>query len=84
MTRIEKLKAKLKTRPNDFEWNDAKRILEHEGYIEDTGGKTSGSKVAFVNSGGGTFIAHKPHPDNKLKKYSIEDLVSFLEKEGVL
>ena len=56
MTTIDKLKKKLKARPKTFDYRDAKRILEHEGYAEDTGGKTSGSKVMRGNYEKYTYI----------------------------
>jgi len=84
MSTIEKLKQELKRRPKTFEWREAKRILEHEGYLEDTSGKTSGSRVRFENDEGLSFVVHKPHSDSKMKSYAIRDLASFLEQEGKL
>ena len=84
MTAIGKLKKKLKTRPKAFDYKDVKRILEHEGFTEDTGGKTSGSKVMFRDDAGVGIVLHKPHPDSKMKSYAIDDVATFLEKEGKL
>ena len=84
MSSIEKLKQALKRRPNTFDWQDARRILEHEGYIEDTGGKISGSRVRFEDSNGTMFVLHKPHPNNELKAYVVRSLADFLEQEGKL
>jgi hypothetical protein len=84
MSTIEKLKKELKARPKTFDYMDARRLLVHEGYEEDTGGKTSGSRVKFANSAGVTFALHKPHPEKNLKEYAVNDLADFLEKEGKL
>jgi len=84
MSTIEKLKQELKRRPKTFKWKDAKRILEHEGYVEDTSGKTSGSRIRFENEEGVSFVLHKPHLDSNMKSYIIRDLASFLEQERKL
>jgi hypothetical protein len=84
LSTIEKLKLKLKERPTTFAFNDAARILTHEGYAEDTGGRTSGSRVRFINSEGVGISLHKPHPDSDLKKYAIDAVADFPEQEGKL
>ena len=84
MSSIEKLKQKLKSRPKTFNMKDAHRILEHEGYQEDTSGKTSGSLVRFEDSKGVSFVLHKPHPSSELKSYVVNNLADFLEQEGKL
>lgn len=84
MSTIEKLKRELKRRPKTFDWNDARRILKHEGYEEDATGKTSGSRVRFEDVEGISVVLHKPHPGNNLKTYVIRSLAEFLEKEGKL
>jgi len=84
MTKIDKLKKKLKMRPRTFSYKDIKRILEHEGYIEDIRGKTSGSRVKFINNNGSIVEMHKPHPASEVKRYAIEEIAIFLEREGKL
>ena len=84
MSAIEKLKQRLKSRPKTFAYNDAKRILEHEGYAEDASGRTSGSRVRFENADHSSFVLHKPHPDSMLKSYVVDSLADFLEQEGKL
>jgi len=78
------MKQELKNRPKTFDWNDARRILIYEGYQEDTGGKTSDSRVRFEDAEGISFVLHKPHKGNELKAYNVHDLVDFLEQEGKL
>jgi len=82
MSKIEKLKQELKKRPKTFEYRDAKRILEHDGFFEDVG--TSGSQVRFVNATGTTHSLHKLHPRTYLLEYAVNALVDFLENEDLL
>jgi hypothetical protein len=82
VSKIEKLKHELKSRPKTFSYLDARRILIHEGYEENPAGKTSGSRVRFINVKGEAFTLHRPHPGNQMKHYSIIDLADFLEDEG--
>ena len=49
MSRIEKDIERLKSKPKDFTYEELKRILNHFGFIEDNKGKTSGSRVVFIN-----------------------------------
>ena len=84
MSTIEKLKQKLKSRPKIFDWNDSIRILEHEGYKEETGGKTSGLRIRFEADDGTSFVMHKPHPGSEMKAFAIRSLADFLEQEGKL
>ncbi|MDR1292092.1 MAG: type II toxin-antitoxin system HicA family toxin [Clostridiales Family XIII bacterium] len=82
--RIEKLIERLKSRPKTFKYSDAKRVLEHFGYQEDTGGKTSGSYVQFVHSEHAPISLHKPHPGNELKAYLVRYIAEQLEAEGLM
>ena len=44
-------------------------------------GKTSGSRVSFINIKNNiTIEMHKPHPRNVLKEYQIKNLIQKLEK----
>lgn len=48
-------------------------------------GKTSGSRVAFINLKTKHIIRiHKPHPGNELKSYQIELIFKELKDQGVL
>lgn len=80
MSKIEKLYFRLKSRPSDFSYDEAKRLLASYGFIEYTKGKTSGSRVAFIRpTDQKTFYLHKPHPKGTLKMYIIDELIEFLE-----
>jgi len=84
LSSIEKLKQELKRRSKTFGFNDAYRILEHEGYRKDTSGTTSGSRVRIENADRVSFVLHKTHPNSVLKAYIIRNLAYFLEQEGKL
>ena len=48
MSKKDKLIERLKSKPKDFTYNEAKVILNSFGFIENNKGKTSGSRVVFV------------------------------------
>ena len=85
MSKIEKLILKLKNNPKDFSFNELKKLLNNFGYIELKLGKTSGSRVAFINEKSKHIIRiHKPHPSEILKSYQIEYIIEELEKIGLI
>lgn len=85
MSKKEKLINRLKTKPKDFTYNEAKTLLESVGFIESNKGKTSGLRVVFIESKSGLkFELHKPHPGNILKPYVIIGLIKILNELGVI
>lgn len=81
MSRKEKLLKILKTKPKDFTYYEARTLLLQLGFEEDQKGKTSGSRVVFINRTENISIElHKPHPSNVLKIYQINELIKKLEK----
>lgn len=84
MSKKEKLINRLKTKPKDFTYNEAKTLLESVGFIECNKGKTSGSRVVFIENKTGLKVElHKPHPGNILKPYVIISLIKILKELGV-
>jgi hypothetical protein len=80
MSKEDKLVKRLLARPNDFTYNELRSLLSHLGYVESQSGKTSGSRVAFINEKDKHIIRlHKPHPGNELKKYQIDQLIEELK-----
>jgi hypothetical protein len=68
--------------PNDFTFNELKRLLKARGYEEKKGGKTSGSRIKFVHTETRHIIMlHKPHTDKYLKRYQIKYIIDELKKE---
>lgn len=85
MSKIQKLINKLKHKPKDFTYEEAKRLLENLDFIEYNKGKTSGSRVAFVNKKAHIKIElHKPHPDTTLKMYIINNLLDVLKQMKII
>ena len=84
MSRRDKLVARLKGRPKDFTWDELVRLLEGLDYAEAVTGKTGGSRRRFVHATAPTIALHKPHPDNMVKMYVIDDVLRVLSEEGLI
>ena len=78
MTKKDKLVARLLSRPKDFHYDEAKALLLYFGFEERNKGKTSGSRVEFMN-GKETILLHKPHPSGELKSYPVKQLIDMLK-----
>jgi len=83
MGKKEKLIARLKTKPKDFTFNEAKSLMGLCGYFISNAGKTSGSRVCFIR-GNKVFRMHKPHPRQELPAYQVKELIDELDQEGLL
>ena len=83
MGKKEKLITRLKSKPKDFTFDEAKNILEFLGYFMHNSGKTSGSRVCF-SRGKKVFRLHKPHPRKELLHYQIRELIDELKEEGLI
>ena len=81
MSRIEKLKERLKGRPADFTWEELTRLLGSLGYEMKTG---SGSRRKFRGEGLPHLSPHQPHPGNIVKLYLVKCVAETLETEGLL
>lgn len=82
MSQSEKAKERFCTNPKDFTYDELKTMLRGMGYKEVQG---SGSRVKFINETDKDIIClHKPHPDNVLKHYLIEQIKRKLEEVGKL
>ena len=84
MSRLEKEIERLLLRPKDYTYDEAKSLLNKLGFYEDNKGRTSGSRVRFLNKKNVKINLHRPHPKKILKPYQIEDLIEILEKGGVI
>jgi len=82
MAKHDKLIKRIMTKPNNFTYSELKKLLSGLGYTENKAGKTSGSRVAFINKCGHIIRLHKPHPGSELKKYQVNYLVDELRKRG--
>ena len=81
MSRLEKVKARLRTVPRDFTYSETRYLLGQLGFIELTKGKTSGSRVKFYRPADGEYILlHRPHPGDVMSIGNIRDLKEYLER----
>lgn len=80
MSKFEKLIDRLQRKPKDFTYEELKTVLTGLGYSESNKGKTSGSRVAFINVETNHILRiHKPHPQNIIKAYVLEYIINELK-----
>lgn len=85
MSKAEKLLQRFLSKPTDFTFEELERLLKGFGYEEARTGKTSGSRVAFLNKQTKSVIRlHKPHPNPELKRYQLTEAEEILRKAGVI
>ena len=80
MSKSDKLIIRLLSRPKDFTYNELKTLLLSFGYKEVQG---AGSRVCFAKENHKIKL-HKPHPDNKLKRYQIDLIAKELTNKGLI
>ena len=83
MGKKEKLIERLKSRPKDFTFDEMLNLLELLGFRMSTKGKTSGSRVKFIQ-GSVSIYLHKPHPRKELLGYQIRAALEILEREKMI
>jgi hypothetical protein len=81
----EKLIERFKKQPKDFSFDELMRLFRLLGFEVSQKGKTSGSRIEFINNGKGlSFGAHKPHPDNAIKSYVMKQVLDFLTSNKLI
>jgi len=80
MSKSDKLVIRFLLRPKDFTYNELKTLLSSFGYKEIQG---AGSRVYFAKETHKIKL-HKPHPDNKLKRYQIDLVAKELTNKGLI
>lgn len=78
----EKLIERLKGLPKDFTFDEAERLLTRLGYAKSNKGKTSGSKVLFIDKQNRKILLHRPHPGNIIKDYALKEIREKLNRNG--
>lgn len=78
MTQKDKLVARFLSMPSDFRYNEVVKLLNYYGFHEVGKGKTSGSRVRFINKQIVPIMLHKPHPNGILKKYQLKQIREVL------
>ena len=84
MSRRDKLLERFLSRSKDITFNETATLMRHYGYYIASGGKTGGSRVSFTDGKGDYIRLHKPHPDNILKLYQVDDIITALSERGLL
>ena len=65
--------------PSDFHYDEMVRLLGYFDFVELKKGKTSGSRVKFMNDHGVAIYMHKPHPSGILKRYQLRQVKEILD-----
>ena len=78
MSKIEKLIARFLTMPTDFHFDEVVKLLAHFDFEEVKTGKTSGSRIRFMNPEGVPITLHKPHPTGIMKQYQLKQIKEVL------
>lgn len=85
MSKNEKAKERIKQKPKDYTYTEAKALLSQIGFVEYNKGKTSGSRVKFFREKDQKIILlHKPHPGEVMKQGAVKMLLDFLLDLGEL
>ena len=73
MSKLEKAKERLLSRPKDYTFSEARFLLSQLGFEEFHKGKTSGSRVKFYRKKDQRIILlHKPHPGDEMSIGAIK------------
>lgn len=84
MTKPEKALERLLSKAKDFTWDELSKVLKGFGYEQDNAGKTSGSRVRFINAEYPPISLHKPHPKPVLKRYQLDEIIDLLRQEKLI
>ena len=60
-------------------FDDVVTLLSSYGFTQQNKGKTSGSRVEFVN-GEHSIQLHKPHPTGEMKNYQLKQIIELLKE----
>lgn len=85
MTAKDKLTERFKTLPKDFTFSELTKLLNGFGFAISRKGKTSGSRVRFINIERKSIIdLHKPHPSSVVKEGALKDIYEKLILNGFI
>lgn len=80
----DKLIKRFLTRPKDFTFEELVTLLEYYDYYLNNKGKTSGSRIEFINGKHERIKLHKPHRTKYLLDYQIKNIISVLKAGGFI
>ena len=84
MSTKEKLRERFLKMPSDFTFDEMQQLLAGYGYERRNKGRTSGSRVIFMNGDKRPIMLHKPHPGNIVKRYAMQQVFEELKKAGFI
>ena len=83
MSQKDKRIERIKKKPKDYTYTEAKSLVAIFGYEERSKGKTSGSRVMFYRREDElSILLHKPHPGDVMKEWMVEELLNSLIENG--
>lgn len=83
MGQKEKRIERLKTKPTDYTYDEARALLQSFGFEEYQKGSTSGSRVLFHREHDNmSILLHKPHPSNEMDVAAVKQLLRQLKESG--
>lgn len=82
MSRSEKIIKRFAKIPKDFTWDEFVKVMAHFGFLELKTGRTGGSRRKFVDDNKNIISLHRPHPQQIMKRYAIEEAITLLRKLG--
>jgi hypothetical protein len=81
----DKLIERFIKQPKDFTFDELSRLLKGFGFEISNKGKTSGSRIRFINMESKTVIdIHKPHPSNIIKEGALKAIYEKLVLVGLI
>ena len=84
MGQKEKLIARLLSQSKDFTFSDMETLLGYFEYKRNDKGRTSGSRVMFINDKYASIMLHKPHQRKELLDYQVKQVIEVLKQEGLI
>ena len=81
----EKLIERFKRQPKDFTFDEMVKLLIGFGYSISNKGKTSGSRIRFINKTTMSVIElHRPHPSNVVNEGVMKDVYNKLKNNFLI
>ena len=84
MGQKEKSIARLLSQPKDFTFSDMEILLGYFEYKRNDKGRTSGSRVMFINDKYASIMLHKHHQRKELLDYQVKQVIEVLKQEGLI
>ena len=83
MSSKEKLVKRFLSLPRDFTFDEVVRLFALFGFVLSNKGHSSGSRVAFIHSDE-VFTMHRPHPENIVKRGTLQNIKEYLENKNLI